>query len=285
MCWGDGTEYLHFSERQTKTWSGADPHNVRPIKPKAFPTPDLPCERDIVVVFKIYSEKRPESMNKPDAPFYLGVNHTTKNANKSWFKANAMGVMNEPDAPFYLGVNHTTKNSDKSWFKANAMGVKKLNSLMNTMAEDTGLDSSHLTNYSAWKRTNQTLNDKDIPSSHIMQLSGHKNVQSINNYSHVSQEQQESMSRILSGLTSMVQTETHSLVKTTKKESPTPTAAGLFKGTVFYRGNFTINISSSSSPTEEQKQQTYKRINRKLDSSEDDDSPPLTLKESASLKR
>ena len=51
--------------------------------------------------------------------------------------------------------------------------------------------------------------------------------------SHVSQEQQKSMSRISSGLTSVVQTETHSLVKTTKKESPTPTTAGLFKGTVF----------------------------------------------------
>ena len=41
MCWGDvqlmkdadGTEYLHFSERQTKTRSGAHPRNVRPIKP------------------------------------------------------------------------------------------------------------------------------------------------------------------------------------------------------------------------------------------------------------
>ena len=43
------------------------------------------------------------------------------------------------------------------------------------------------------------MNDKDIPPSHIMQLSGHKHVQSINNYSHVSQEQQKSTSRILSG--------------------------------------------------------------------------------------
>ena len=49
MCWGnvqlkkdaEGTEYLHFSKRQTKTRSGADPRNVRPIKPKAFATPDL----------------------------------------------------------------------------------------------------------------------------------------------------------------------------------------------------------------------------------------------------
>ena len=172
MCWGDvqlmkdadGTEYLHFSERQTKTRSGADPRNVRPIKPKAFATPDLPRERDPVVVFKIYSEKRPESMNKPDAPFYLGV-------------------------------NHTTKNSDKSWFKASAMGVNKLNSLMKTMAERAG---------------------------------------------------------------------------------PTPTAAGLFKGAVFYGGNFTININSSSSSTEGHKKQTYKRIKRIFDSTDDDDSPPLT---------
>ena len=55
------------------------------------------------------------------------------------------------------------------------------------------------------------------------------------------------MSRILSGLTSMVQTKTHSLVETTKDQSLTPTAAGLFKGAVFYGENFTININSSSS--------------------------------------
>ena len=63
--------------------------------PKAFATPDLPRERDPVVVFKICSEKRPESMNKPDAPFYLGANHTTKNSDKSWFKASAMKTMGE----------------------------------------------------------------------------------------------------------------------------------------------------------------------------------------------
>ena len=47
--------------------------------------------------------------------------------------------MNKPDAPFNLGVNHTTKNSNKSWFKANAMGVNKLNSLMKTMARSPAL--------------------------------------------------------------------------------------------------------------------------------------------------
>ena len=61
--------------------------------------------------------------------------------------------MNKPDASFYLGANRTTvkkkKNYDKSRFKANAMGVKKLNSLMKTMAEKAGLDIFHLTNHNA----------------------------------------------------------------------------------------------------------------------------------------
>ena len=113
---------LHFSERQTKTRSGSHPRNVQPIKPKAFTilTFDLPRERDPVVVFKVYSEKRPEPMNKPNAPFYLSV-------------------------------NHIAKVSDASWFKANAMGVNKLNSLKKTMAEKAGLDNSHLMNHNARK--------------------------------------------------------------------------------------------------------------------------------------
>ena len=76
--------------------------------------------------------------------------------------------MNKPDAPFYLGVNHAAKNSDKSWFKASAMSVNKLNSLMKTMAERAGHDNSHLTNHIARKRMIQTLTDKDIPPCHIM---------------------------------------------------------------------------------------------------------------------
>ena len=70
------------------------------------------------------------------------------------------------------------------------MGQKKLNSFMKTMAEKGGLSSKRLTNHSARKRMIQKLNDSDIPPSHIMQLSGHRNVQSINGYSHISQQQQ-----------------------------------------------------------------------------------------------
>ena len=54
MTWGDvqlhmeadGTEYLEYSERQTKTRTGAEPRNVRAVKPKAFAAPNSPPERD-----------------------------------------------------------------------------------------------------------------------------------------------------------------------------------------------------------------------------------------------
>lgn len=54
-----------FLKDKTKTRSVADPRNVRPIKPKAFATSDLPCERNPAVVTRS-TQKRPEPMNKPD---------------------------------------------------------------------------------------------------------------------------------------------------------------------------------------------------------------------------
>ena len=142
---------FRFSDRQTKTRSGADPPNVWPIKPKAFATPDLPREQDPVVVFKKLS------------PYEIQRSRTRERyvKNIEWLDFNG-----------------------SNW---NALSCR-----------------------------------------------------------------------------------------TTKKESPTPTGAGLFKGVVFYGGNFTINTSSSSSPTEAQKQQTCKRIKRIFDSSDNNDSSPLT---------
>ena len=76
-------------------------------------------ERDPVVAYKIYREKRPENMIADDAPFYLGINHTK------------------------------TDGSKKHWFKSAPMGVNKLNSLMKTMASKANINNERLTNHSA----------------------------------------------------------------------------------------------------------------------------------------
>ena len=44
----------------------------------------------------------------------------------------------------------------------------------------------------------QKLNNQEVPPAHIMQVSGHKNVQSLNNYSSLSEKQQRDVSNILS---------------------------------------------------------------------------------------
>ena len=67
------------------------------------------------------------------------------------------------------------------------MGSNKLNSLMKTMAEKACLNAENLTNHSARKRMIQKLNDREVPPTHIMQIPGHKNVQSLNNYSSLSE--------------------------------------------------------------------------------------------------
>ena len=135
-------------------------------------------KKDPVVAYKIYREKRPENMMADDSPFYLGINHTK------------------------------TDSSKKHWFKSAPMGVNKLNTLMNTMASKANINNERLTNHSARKHMIQKLNNSEIPPTHIMQLNGHKNVQSITNYSSLNLNQQKNISGILSRASSQTQVTT-----------------------------------------------------------------------------
>lgn len=162
----DGTEYLQYSERQTKTKTGEEPRNIRAVKSRAFSTPNnLPAEKNPVFVYKVYSEKRPPSMQDANALFYLAINHIKNPA-----------------------------ETNKSWFKSSGMGVNKIG-LMKTMAEKARIDMNRrLTNHSGRKTIVQKLSDKGVPPTHIIQVSGHRNIQS--NYSTISKEKQKSMSLI-----------------------------------------------------------------------------------------
>ena len=54
----------------------------------------------------------------------------------------------------------------------------------------------------------QKLSENDIPPTHIVQLSGHKNLKGIENYSKVSTKQQMKMSNVLSSVVAGTATET-----------------------------------------------------------------------------
>ena len=82
MRWGDvqlqsstdGTEFLEYTERKTKTRTDAEPKGTRTVKPKMLSVPV--SDRDPLRAFHLYAAKRPEQMkqiNSEDSPFYLAL--------------------------------------------------------------------------------------------------------------------------------------------------------------------------------------------------------------------
>ena len=70
---------------------------------------------------------------------------------------------------------------------------------MKNMAEKAGL-TTKFTNHSGRKTMMQTLVNQNFPPTDIIQLSGHKNLQSVTHYSTVNESQQMEMSRTLSSV-------------------------------------------------------------------------------------
>ena len=74
---------------QTKTRQGVNPRYIRKVKPRAYATHDSRCP---VMLYNMYSEKRPKEMIKPDSPFFLSVNSHPKPNQELWYKNQAMGL-------------------------------------------------------------------------------------------------------------------------------------------------------------------------------------------------
>ena len=104
--------------------------------------------------------------------------------------------MNLPESPFYLAVNKKLNERSK-WYKCQPLGIHQINGFMKTLSEIAELPGRK-TCHSARKTTVQKLCNSGIPDSTILQVSGHRNVHSLNNYKKPSIEQQQSLSHLLS---------------------------------------------------------------------------------------
>ncbi|XP_053404184.1 uncharacterized protein LOC123534129 isoform X2 [Mercenaria mercenaria] len=90
-------------------------------------------------------------------------------------------------------INHRDAGSKKT-----PLGINKLYNIMRDMKAEAGIENPRITPYSSRKHLVQTLNDAGVPANQIMQISGHKNVNSINNYSKINNDQSRNISKILS---------------------------------------------------------------------------------------
>ena len=112
--------------------------------------------------------------------------------------------MNAPDSRFYLAINphlgKTGRNGD-AWFVAAPMGKNKLGQIAKVMAEKAGLQGRH-TNHSGRKTCITKLLNANVPPTEVAQLSGNRNLMSLNQYNTVSKERQQHMSTVVHTVTS-----------------------------------------------------------------------------------
>lgn len=178
MSWGDvklcedctGLEYLEFVKRRPKTRPGENPGAMQAVKQKMSSYMSIP-DRCPVNTFKLYASKRPTDYCNPEDPFYIASTHTNQNN---------------------LGPNG-------QWFKRQPIGINKLNGLMKTMVKAAGLpEDKKLSNRSARKHHEQKLGVNNSPPTQIMQITGHHNLQSVNNYNQINEVQHNQISQVLS---------------------------------------------------------------------------------------
>lgn len=168
MTWGDikldkdenGRQYLEFSERSTKTRDGSMSGGSREFTPKAFECPENP-DRCPVRTYKEFARRRP--LETLDA-----------------------------DSPFYLAINHKRRPDDPIWYSRAPLGKNTLGSMVKTACEEAGI-TGRKTNHSTRKTCVKRALSAGCPREYVKQLTGHKSVQSLENYAEADEDEQRAM--------------------------------------------------------------------------------------------
>ncbi|KAL3855190.1 hypothetical protein ACJMK2_014410 [Sinanodonta woodiana] len=123
--------------------------------------------------------------------------------------------MNGPESPFLLSINVGNPKPGQCWYKKTIMGINKLYGIMKKMMTATGLSPSdkHITPYSVRKHLIQNLSDEEIPANQIVQISGHKSINSLNNYSNLNPAQSRTISNNVSNVPALAYVLSLSYVK------------------------------------------------------------------------
>jgi len=100
----------------------------------------------------------------------------------------------QSDSRFYLTPIKNPKGN--VWFSSQPMGKTKIGELFKTMSSVAGL-TGRFTNHSIRRTSINSLLDSGVHETKVAQLTGHKNIQSINSYRTVSEQHQKEMSHIL----------------------------------------------------------------------------------------
>ncbi|XP_061177090.1 uncharacterized protein LOC133185814 [Saccostrea echinata] len=98
LQWGDielktdtkGKEYLAYQPMSASNQS-YKANKIADLKLCIWSRPELQ-DRDPISIYKLYSKKRPPSMQHENSPFYLGITTINPTPMQSWYRTCAMGV-------------------------------------------------------------------------------------------------------------------------------------------------------------------------------------------------
>ena len=159
-----GVEFVEYSEGITKTRQGGLHVKQRDFKPRMFAVGGDRCP---VALFKEYIHRRPGKLRN--------------------------------QGPFYLGIKHNRRADDEIWFKVQPMGVNRINYMMKYIISGTSLaeQEKKFTNHSARKTVVSKLK-RQVERSSVAKVTGHKSLESINDYDEADEEEQRSLSLAIS---------------------------------------------------------------------------------------
>ena len=113
------------------------------------------------------------------------------------FRSHRPAEMNNADSPFYLAINYRRRADNSIWYLKTPLGKNEIGKFMKVAAQTAGLQGN-ITNQSVRKTCISRLMDAEVPVNYVAQLSGHKNLKSLDSYKAASVEHQRKMSLILS---------------------------------------------------------------------------------------
>ena len=106
---------------------------------------------------------------------------------------------NMPEAPFYLAINHKRGPNDQVWYLKTPLGKNQIGKLLGSAATAAGISGGKkIANHSVRKTAIGRLLDANVPENFVAQLSGHKNLESLQSYKIPSMQHQRRMSETLS---------------------------------------------------------------------------------------
>ena len=161
----DGLQFVEFAEGPTKSRPGGLNAKPRQFQPKMFQTGGERCP---VALFRQYINRRPRNLRA--------------------------------SGPFYLSIKYHSGPSDETWYKVQPMGENKINSMMKNIIFQTSLQSSEkrFTNHSARITLVSKMKKANLERSSIAKVTGHRNIQSLDDYDEANEDEQRQLSWAIS---------------------------------------------------------------------------------------